>query len=500
MKNSLSLFFKDNYKLLLILLVSLFLSLLNNGSIIITDPVESNYALTAKEMLASHDYLSPKIYGNFWYDKPIFYYWELIASFKVLGISNFAARLPSTIFSLANLILIYAFTKKVLNKKLALLTTAAIAMSFEFWFLSKTIITDMTLFLFFNATLMCFYLGYHSSTDKKKYFYWGTYIFSALAVLTKGPIGLLLPGLIILLYLLIQKNIKELLHIKLITGFILFFIIAGSWYVYMYDFHGQIFIDTFLGVHNWLRATVSEHPRWNVPYYYLVITILATCPWSFIFLYRLGKNRHAIKNFFKTTRIKEIYKVPYLQDSLNQFLLLWALCVIVFFQCMATKYTTYTFPALFPLILLLCKDILLNLSTVKKASVIMTIGYTLLTLLLLPNLTRGGSGLDVAQYIDNNLTDNDMVVSYGLYHTSADFYGTHKIYNVIDDDKFEAAQPNGRDWNSKNVMPLLRMSDIPKNEKVYLIIDVNTEEKEKTIDLTKWTLVDKTVNSYIYTN
>ena len=51
-----------------------------NGSLTITDPVESNYALTAKEMIASGDYISPRIFGNYWYDKPAFFYWEMIAS------------------------------------------------------------------------------------------------------------------------------------------------------------------------------------------------------------------------------------------------------------------------------------------------------------------------------------------------------------------------------------------------------------------------------------
>ena len=66
----------------LIAAVGLILFLLGNWAIAITDPVESNYTLTALEMLRSGDYVSPRIYGNFWYDKPAFFYWELIAAIR----------------------------------------------------------------------------------------------------------------------------------------------------------------------------------------------------------------------------------------------------------------------------------------------------------------------------------------------------------------------------------------------------------------------------------
>lgn len=63
-----------------------------NGQLWITDSVESNYALTAKEMVLSGDWISPQIYGNYWYDKPVFFYWLTAAGFKIFGFNEFAAR------------------------------------------------------------------------------------------------------------------------------------------------------------------------------------------------------------------------------------------------------------------------------------------------------------------------------------------------------------------------------------------------------------------------
>ena len=65
----------------------------------ITDPTESVYALTAKEMLAAGDWLSPRIYGDFWFDKPIMFYWELLLAYKIFGVGEFASRFFPAVFA-----------------------------------------------------------------------------------------------------------------------------------------------------------------------------------------------------------------------------------------------------------------------------------------------------------------------------------------------------------------------------------------------------------------
>ena len=76
-----------------------------NGSLLITDSVESNYALTAKEMVLSGDWLSPQIYGHYWYDKPIFFYWLTALAYKMFGFTEFASRFFPALFGLAGLAL-----------------------------------------------------------------------------------------------------------------------------------------------------------------------------------------------------------------------------------------------------------------------------------------------------------------------------------------------------------------------------------------------------------
>ena len=149
-----------NYHILIVLIFSAIIYFIGNAYLSITDPVESNYALTAKEMLLTKNYLSPQIFGHYWYDKPIFYYWELIVGFKLFGITNFGARFFSSLLALCNIFLIYRFVKAQTNHVIALVSAIIVSVSAEYWIIAKSLITDMTLGLYFNATLMSFYIGY----------------------------------------------------------------------------------------------------------------------------------------------------------------------------------------------------------------------------------------------------------------------------------------------------------------------------------------------------
>ena len=153
-----------------------------NGQLWITDSVESNYALTAKEMVLSGDWISPQIYGNYWYDKPVFFYWLTAAGFKIFGFNEFAARFFPALFGMAGLGLLFYAAKKLYGEKTAFWSGVILMTSTEFFLISKSVITDSTLFFFFSMALVFFYLGY--STQQKNYYY-GMYI--GMALFAAGP-------------------------------------------------------------------------------------------------------------------------------------------------------------------------------------------------------------------------------------------------------------------------------------------------------------------------
>jgi 4-amino-4-deoxy-L-arabinose transferase-like glycosyltransferase len=327
---------KINRPLLLFLIAFLFF-ILGGHLIPITDSVESNYALTAKEMVLSSDWISPRIYGKAWFDKPVLIYWLLAAAIKLLGYSELALRSVPALAGAAGVTLVYWFAKKLGGERTALLAAIMLGTSLQYFAIAKLIITDMVLFDLNAAALAFFYLGYTARDETKpKRWYLPMYACLGLAVLTKGPVGILLPGLIILLFLAWQKGWSELKRMHIGTGLLLFAAIALPWYLIMIGKHGPLFIQNFLGVHNYLRATVSEHPKDNVFYYYGVVFLVSALPWTGVMI---GGVVDALK------KIRQ-------NDNLAQFLISWVAVFLIFYSCIATKYLTYTFPILFPITIL----------------------------------------------------------------------------------------------------------------------------------------------------
>ncbi|MCC5468500.1 glycosyltransferase family 39 protein, partial [Pelosinus sp. Bkl1] len=99
------------------------------------DPDEPVYAETAREMLQFHDFISPRIYGDFWYDKPPMYYWLVAAAFKIFGVGEFSARFPSAFFAVGGSILAYLSGRKLFNERAGLLGALVLATSLEYFYL-----------------------------------------------------------------------------------------------------------------------------------------------------------------------------------------------------------------------------------------------------------------------------------------------------------------------------------------------------------------------------
>lgn len=471
-------------------LAAVLLLFFGNGQLLVTDSVESNYALTAKEMVLSNDWLSPQIYGHYWYDKPIMFYWLTAIAFKIFGFTEFAARLFPALFGLAGLGLVCYGGYRLYDEKTGFFSGVLLLSSVEFFLISKSIITDAVLFCFFSASLLFFYLGYK---ENKAVFWYLMYASAGLAVLTKGPIGILLPGLIITLFLLWQRDWRVLKRCKLFSGVLLCAVIAVPWYAAMYSLHGSDFINTFFGVHNFLRATVSEHPRDNVWYYYLLVNILALFPWSALVPMCLWRR----------------YRQQRPLTEQEKFLLLWAAVVFGFFQCMATKYITYTYPLLFPMSIFLAQEL------AKEHKPFLTRGYMLFvgvvlaslvgaafwaentglingeSLFVLPLGLIGGillyiflqsrrwhvpalAGLSICFYLSliysvavpfseersakglGKLLVNTGSIEagvYGSYPTSAVFYSDKVLVKLIHTENISAYRNRDLSWNRKNVMP-----------------------------------------------
>lgn len=511
---------------------AIFLLFFLNGSLSLTDSVEGNYALTAKEMVLSGDYLSPQIYGRYWFDKPVFSYWMIALGFKIFGFSEFGARFFPSLFGLGGLGLTVWAGKKLYSEETAFMSGLLLMMTLEFFTISKSVLTDGMLFLFLNGALVFFYLGY--STKEKSYYY-GTYLLAGLATLTKGPIGFLMPGLIIVLFLLWRRDAKCLQRAKLPSGILLFLLVTAPWYVAMIHYHPD-FLASFIGTHNFLRATVSEHPRDNVIYYYTAVNLLNAYAWvGFVpgMLWNLlRKQGHWVKPAAK-----------------EGFLLIWMVTIFVFFQCMATKYITYTYPLLLPLCLLTGSYIVkkgrsltmkwMLLGNVLFYGALSVAAYQLpklapgvvpgsrnvfffmliycacmvvlgvhkyrgksnqevwttvimLTIvfhccileLLAKPLMYDVSGKPSAQFISQYVPENvPIYVRGGGYPTSGVFYTGREMVMLVPDDEAADFAPKEGSWSAKNIMPWTTFSQVKDKSQAVVLVDTKTKKIKNKVEV-----------------
>jgi len=305
----------------IVLIVAVFIMFFQLGSYPLLDPDEPVYAQTAREMLAAGDLLSPRIYGDFWYDKPPMYYWLVGAASLVFGMGEFAARFPSALLAVAGSVYLYLSVARLISIRAGVFSALILTTSLEYFYLGKAAVTDMTLSFCLMVALLSFI--------EKKYLRF--YIFAALAFVTKGPIGLFFPGAIVFLYLMVTNRWKELSKMSVVPGILLFTAVAAPWYLLMIHFHGAAFVDTFLGFHNVTRFTSPEHASGAVWYYFIPVLLVGFFPWTAILFQSLWCSL--------TTSRRE--------RPILLFFLSWAAVIFVFFSISATKLVSYILP-MFP--------------------------------------------------------------------------------------------------------------------------------------------------------
>ena len=461
--------------------VALILFFLGGWLVPITDPTESVYALTAKEMLSAGDWLSPRIYGDFWFDKPIMFYWELLIAYKLFGVGEFASRFFPAIFATLGLFTTYFFGTKLYSQKIGFTAAIILATTLEYWYLSHAVITDMTLLVMFSITLISFYLGYRAGNPR---IYLISFAASGVAVLTKGPIGFFLPGLIILIFLAWQDDLRHLQKIFRVKNFLLFVAIISIWYLPMTFIHGTEFLENFLGVHNFLRATVSEYTKTDVWYYYLLISAIGFFPWSIPLIPAI------VKNFRRLTTL----------DMSDKFLIVWALTVVIFFQLCATKYVTYTLPAMIPAVILAAKYFVNRWKIFIGISASALIIYPLIMFFVVLPITEDNSGRNEAELISMLIDDKTCVVSYDkAYPASLVFYTGAKIYRLETQDNYKIVRPQKMSWTSKNVMPFMTFEELPADKKILAVVNVNYTKSFLDNAAGKWKLVGEIQRSIFET-
>src|SRR2546422_1974979 len=265
--------------LILLLVLCALLFFLGLGTLGLTDRDEGSNAEAAREMVESGDWLTPTLNGTPRFAKPILIYWLIACSYLVFGVSEFTARLPSALFGTLLVLMQYAFATRLLGPTVGFRAALMLLLNFEVLAIGRMVLTDMVLVFFTTLSILSFFLAMEGEGRAKRW-YWGFYVGMALATLTKGPVGVLVPLLAVIPYLLLTRRWREVVpECRLLTGTAVFLLIAAPWYAAMFLLHGAGYAASARGdTLTRFFSVIGGHG--GTILFYIPILLLGFFPWS----------------------------------------------------------------------------------------------------------------------------------------------------------------------------------------------------------------------------
>ena len=327
------------------------------GAIGFVGPDEPRYAWVAREMAESGDWITPRLYGKPWFEKPPLYYWGAALSFKLFGVSESTARLPCAVSALlatlASAWLAWKLYGTATSRALLLLLPTTVAMVG----FSHAAATDMPFAAMLTVAMVCAALLVNtvsvsrpvlSSSSSSTSFTSSTSLtsvlfglFLGLAVLAKGPAAIILCGGAVFFWALFAKRWRDAFRLFHPAAIAAFAITALPWYV-LCARRNPDFFRIFIIEHNFKRYLTPEFQHVQPFGYYLPIVLLALLPWTLLLL----------------PAVKEMISAFHERLSLGAteiFLASWAIFPILFFSLSQSKLPGYILPSVPPLMLLCAK-------------------------------------------------------------------------------------------------------------------------------------------------
>jgi 4-amino-4-deoxy-L-arabinose transferase-like glycosyltransferase len=317
--------------LLAVCLTSLFCQL---GTAGLFEPDEGRNAEKAREILLLKDWITP--HEDFFpvLDKPMFFYWLIALSYKAFGVNEWAARLASALAALGCFALVYRLALIRWGPWEALWSGLILISGVEFFILSRVVIFDMSLTFCITLALYSFYAAVHAGETMRRRIYcvlmYGGF---AAGTLIKGLVGLLIPGLIIFVYLLIANQWSILRSIYLFPGALLFLALVGPWYL-LAEARNPGFLRYYLWDEHFGRFATVNFDREQPWYYFLAVLAVGFFPWSALLPSVI--KRH----WWQSLEGKKI------------FLLSWSILPLIFFSLSSSKVAHYILPIFPPLSIL----------------------------------------------------------------------------------------------------------------------------------------------------
>ena len=305
------------------------------GSHPLFTPDEGRYSEVAREMIATGDYITPRLNGVAFLDKPILYYWLQASAIKLFGLKESALRLWPALIGILNCLFVYLAGRQLFNRRAAILAALCLATSPLYYGAAHYANLDLEVASFISMTLLCFLMASQAKPGRlRTVLFLSVYVFASLASLTKGLIGIVLPGLVAGSWILLLNRWSLLKYARLFSGLFIFACITVPWYV-LAQLNNPQFFHFFFVTQQFSRfLTMDKFNNQTAMWFYLPIVIAGFFPWA-VFL-----PQAIFENLRNTWKNREAH-------SKELFLLLWIFLIFIFFSIPRSKTIGYILP-IFP--------------------------------------------------------------------------------------------------------------------------------------------------------
>jgi len=345
------------------------------------DDVDSEHAQIPVEMLQRHDYVTMYVNGVRYLEKAPLPYWIMAGIYSVAGVSEFSVRLELTFFALLTFLAVFFLAREIAGEEAGFYSALALATAIGPYIYTRFIIPDIMVCFWLTLTVYLFWRSLEEP-QPSRLLCWSIGVVTALDVLTKGLIGLAFPIGIIVGYLLITRNLRHLLKLRLVSTTIVFFAVAAPWHVLATLRNPPVGEAKGFFWFYFINDQIYRYLNLRVPRDYDKVPLLVfwglllvwTFPWSFAVVKSLKQVPLRIRDW--GGKLDKPSRAALL-------LAVWAAFVLVFFS-FSTRQEYYVLPAL-PALAVLCgmwlkreadsaPDSALRRSAVRGATALLVLG------------------------------------------------------------------------------------------------------------------------------
>jgi 4-amino-4-deoxy-L-arabinose transferase-like glycosyltransferase len=321
----------------ILLIVGVALYLVNLGGYPLYTKGEPREAVTVFDIVHGGGIILPQRAGVEIPSKPLLMHWiAAVVSLVAGSVNEFSVRLPSASLAIAGVIVCYFYVRRLFDDVTALIAALILATTFQYLQAATGARVDMTLTFFMEVAFFEFIFMAEGLTRGRMLLY----VAIALAVLTKGPVGLIIPGLVALIWIALEKRWSVLREMSLVRGAIVVLVLAGGWYVAALIEGGSDFFRKQVLAENLLRfAGGSDFHEGHIhPFYYMELALLAGfMPWTLL-LPIVGV---------------QAARAPLAVDPRLKYIFVWFAAVLIFYNLPQSKRGVYLlcmYPALATLV------------------------------------------------------------------------------------------------------------------------------------------------------